>query len=160
MTSLYNKTDNTVKVIDKKPLNKTIVTASKNVPDTQVYVIPGVAIAATSKKLTEIATIIKEVSTIYKKSEIESIEIEVFGETERVIAVVQTSTGKVDLEYLVNKKTKEVKLIEAVKVESTTKKDFYSQTTNKYGESTIITNNVTEVTSNIPDVKGGVTYIQ
>jgi hypothetical protein len=61
---------------------------------------------------------------------------------------------------LVNKKTKEVKLIEAVKVDSTTKEDFYSQTTNKYGESTIITNNVTEVTSNIPDVKGGVTYIQ
>ena len=75
VTSLYNKTDKTVTVIDSKPINKTIVTGSQNVPETQVYVIPSIAITATSKKLVEIQTIVKEVETTYKKSQIESLEV-------------------------------------------------------------------------------------
>ena len=159
VTSLYNKTDQTVKVIDKKVLNKTVETGSQNVPETQVYVIPAAAITSTSKKLTEIATIVKEVSTTYKESKIESIEIEAFGETQKVVAVIETPSGKVDLEYLVNKATKEVKLIETVNVVET-KEEFYSETINKYGETTIITNNVTELTSKIPQVEGGIEYIK
>lgn len=102
VTSLFNKTDRTIQVIDKKHLNKTIRTASDNLPETQIYLIPSVAIPTTSKRLPEVSNVVKTISELYKKAEIESIEIEVFEQTKKIVAVVQTQTGKVEQKYLVD----------------------------------------------------------
>lgn len=90
---------------------------------------------------------------------LEEIKVEVFGTSQKMVAVVSTPTGRVNLQYLVSKDTNKVKLVEAVKVSAEVKGEFYSQTTSKYGETTIMTNNVTDITAKIPRVQDGIDYI-
>ena len=97
-------------------------------PDVKIYHIPKVAIAITAKKLIYIRQIVNQVSLTYKNSEIVEIEIENFGSFEKVTAVViESNKRKVDVEYLVNIKTKEVKFIEAVTVPEVVKGEYYSE---------------------------------
>ena len=77
-----------------------------------------------------------------------------------MIAVTQVGKEKVDVQYLVDTKTKEVKRIDAVTVSTEAKKEYYSETTNKYGEVTVTSNNVEEITTQLPTVQTGIAYIQ
>ena len=123
---MINKTSSSVVVVDQKTLVKT-TEAEEVKPDVKIYHIPQVAISITAKKLTYIRQIVNQVSLTYKNSEIIGIEIENFGSFEKVTAVVLESTKrKVDVEYLVNTKTKEVKFIEAVSVPEVVKGEYYS----------------------------------
>lgn len=149
-----------MQVIDRKHINKTIETASQNLPESQIYFIPSVTIPVISQKLPEIAIITKNVSQIYKQSQIESIEIEVFEQTKKVVTVIETQTGRIEQKYLVDIKSQEVKLVETVNIPTVIKGEFFSSATNIYGEKTITTNNVTELVHQVPIIEGGIEFIK
>lgn len=50
--------------------------------------------------------------------------------------------------------------METVAIAPVIKGEYYSETTNKYGEKSVVTNNVTELTESIPVLEQGVKYIK
>ena len=123
------------------------------------YHIPSIAIKTTARRKTEIKEIVSRVEEKYTSSKIDSIVIENFGTIEKVTAVVVVDSKKVDMTYTVDKKTKEVILVQEYTIPEV-KGEYYSEETNKYGEVTIVSNNVKEITSKVSTVETGIQYIE
>lgn len=147
-----------ITVIDNKTLTVTkdeVITH----PVTFISVIPAPLIASTATKITEISTIIAEVKATTKKEVVfESITIEDFGSVKKFIAVQATADGKQEYIYLMDKTTEKLQLIESF-VATTVETLVYEETTNKFGEKTVISNSVTEVTAVISEVSSGIKFI-
>lgn len=147
-------------VVDNKEVfTKPAVTESWK-PDVRTYHIPKVAIAVTSRRKTEIKEVVNQIEKVHSTGTINSIDIESFGKVDKVTAVVVKHAKKVEMTYLVDKKTKEVNFVQEVSIPEIVTGGYYSEETNKFGETTIVSNNVEEVTSKVTTVEKGIEYIQ
>lgn len=124
------------------------------------YHIPKVAISVTSRRKTEIRQIVSKIKRVSPSGSINSIDIESFGNVEKVTAVVIVESKKIEMTYLFNKKTEEVKFVQEVPIPEIVTGGYYSEETNKFGETTIVSNNVEEITSKVTTVTSGIEYIQ
>lgn len=159
VTTTYDKTTETVKVVDSKEIQP-IKPGAEIVPEVKVYHIPKVAIETTSTRKTELKQIVNEVKKTYKTGEIESVEIVNFGNVEKVSVIFNTGVKKIEIEYLANPKTKEVTLIETVQIPKDLTGQFFEEETNKYGEVTIISNNIKEIIVKVPESGICVEYVK
>lgn len=119
-------------VIDHKQI-PSVEIGVEIVPEVKVYNIPKIAIEITSRRKTELKEIVTKIKKTYTGSEVESIQIQDFGTVEKVSVLVNTGVKLVEVEYLVDSKTKETKEIEVVTIPEVVKGEFYEETTNKYG---------------------------
>jgi hypothetical protein len=78
---------------------------------------------------------------------------------QKIIAVVPTPTSKINVVYLYDKDTANLTLINSATLHLPNTAAFYSENTNQYGQKTIISSNVTEITTKVPQVANGISYI-
>lgn len=159
VTTLLNTTSNHITVIDNKTIsvNKTEVILH---PVTLVNVIPAPLITVTATQIPEINSLISSIKTTTKKEvTLESITIEDFGTVKKLIAVQPTPTAKQQYVYILDKTTQSLELIDTFTVSNTVETLVFEQTTNKYGEKTVISNSVTEIKTVIPEISSGIEFI-
>lgn len=142
VTCLVNSVKDEITIVDFKELVKPAKPTGCWEPEVLSYHIPKVAIKTTARRMKELKEVMTKVESTHKHSEIDSIEIENFGKVQKISAVVVEKNKKIDMTFLVNKETKEVTLIQETVIPEVIQEEFYKEETNKYGETTIVTNNV------------------
>jgi hypothetical protein len=111
-------------------------------PEILKYHIPRVAIEVTARRKTEIRTVLNKIEKAYSSSQVDSINIENYGNTQKVTAVVLTKSKKIEMTYRVDMRTKKVVFVQEVVIPQIIKSEFFSEETNKFGETTIVSNSV------------------
>lgn len=152
VTTICNKTTGSVQVVDHKYITVLI-------PEIKVVTISNVAIETAITKVVEIKTVVSEIKTTYATSVIDSIQVETFGTIQKISVVFIVDSKKIDVQYMVNMTTKAVTLIETVHVSETIKAEFYYEESNKYGEITVTSSNVSAVVIKVPSSSVGVQWI-
>ena len=154
VTTIVNTETNDIQIINVQIIR----------PNTKphVQVIPKGIVKIASRKYKEISNIVKSIeSTVSSKVTVESIKVEELDDVKIYTPIISTSatSQKTEFVYVFNKKTKEVKEIEHVKIEKVVKKKYFEKETTKFNEIIIKSNDVVLIAEEKPEINVVLTKI-